>query len=116
MKSNKGYILLECIVSMMIISSIVVASYCILSEKQDQILKNQENIDQIIALEDTMNLYKNKISNNMIDENLNKIEKVNGYEVQVNIKKDMNFIDTYLIDLSINNEKGDLNIKSYETK
>ena len=116
MKKDNGHVLVECILSMSTVAMISITMTPILKNTYDLNLKNKESIKMISILTNEMEIYKNKIKTTEINDKVEISKNINEYNLKINIDKDKEFKNSYLMEFDISKGKNSLNIKAYETK
>lgn len=112
-KKKNGFIAVECILSLAIIS---IAAYIVSSSLQDNYLDVNNNAYKL----DMLNIAKSKLENIKYDikygkeyENNTTIEEIDSYQVVKNVQKQEKYYQCYKVSIEVKNDAKSIGLTSY---
>lgn len=112
---KSGFIALECIVSMFILSIILYVITFSINNSVNLLNKNKEYLDMLTTLQNYMNEIKHDIKYSKEEIN-NDIFTINNFEIKKTIIKKDEYYNCYKIILQANSCERSVKLESYVTK
>lgn len=114
--NNKGFILIESIISLSIISLATYIISAVLYNSSNIVSKNSEKIAMLNIAKSSLENLKYDIKNNKINNLNNIIENKYGYDVIKNIEKEEKYYQCYKVNIEVKNDIESINLISYVSK
>lgn len=112
-KSNNGFVAIECILSLAIISLAVYVVSSALYDSYNIVNANATKLEMLNIAKSNLEKLKYEIKYNKISVANNSIENEYGYDVIKNVEKEEQYYQCYKINIEVKNKIESVNLTTY---
>ncbi|MGL5314233.1 MAG: hypothetical protein ACRC92_13375 [Peptostreptococcaceae bacterium] len=112
-KSNKGFIAVECILSLAIISLAVYIVSSALYDSYNIVNRNAAKLEMLNIAKSNLEKLRYEIKYNKATIENNRIENEYGYDIIKVVEKEEEYYQCYKINVEVKNERESINLTTY---